>query len=129
MQIIPAIDLRAGRVVRLAQGDYARETRYAPGALDLAQAYARSGATWLHVVDLDGARSGALENLRVIEAIAGGGLRLQAGGGVRGAADVERLFDAGVERVVVGHHHAHAQRPRSGHSRHAPQARRLAKGP
>jgi phosphoribosylformimino-5-aminoimidazole carboxamide ribotide isomerase len=102
VQIIPAIDLRAGRVVRLAQGDYARETRYAPEALELAQAYARAGATRLHVVDLDGARSGALENLRVIEAIAGGGLRLQAGGGVRGAADVERLFDAGVERVVVG---------------------------
>lgn len=103
MQIIPAIDLRAGRVVRLAQGDYARETRYAPGALEVAQAYAQAGATWLHVVDLDGARSGELENLRVIAAIAAtAALRVQAGGGVREVADVERLFEAGVERVVVG---------------------------
>ena len=102
MQIIPAIDLRAGRVVRLAQGDYARETRYAPTAIELAADYARAGATWLHVVDLDGARSGELENLRVIEAIAASGLRVQAGGGVRERGDVERLHAAGVERVVVG---------------------------
>jgi len=102
MQIIPAIDLREGRVVRLAQGDYARETRYATDALELARTFADAGAVWLHVVDLDGARSGELENLRVIESIAATGLRVQAGGGVRGQADVERLHAAGVERVVVG---------------------------
>jgi len=102
MQIIPAIDLREGRVVRLAQGDYQRETRYATDALELARSYAGSGAGWLHVVDLDGARSGELENLRVIEALAASGLHVQAGGGVREQADVERLFAAGVARVVVG---------------------------
>ena len=102
MQIIPAIDLREGRVVRLAQGDYARETRYATDALELARTYADAGAVWLHVVDLDGARSGELENLRAIESIAATGLSVQAGGGVRGQADVERLHGAGVERVVVG---------------------------
>jgi len=102
MLIIPAIDLRDGGVVRLAQGDYARETRYATDALELARTFADAGAVWLHVVDLDGARSGELENLRVIESIAATGLRVQAGGGVRGQADVERLHAAGVERVVVG---------------------------
>jgi phosphoribosylformimino-5-aminoimidazole carboxamide ribotide isomerase len=102
MEVIPAIDLREGRVVRLAQGDYARETRYPAEALELASDYSRAGARWLHVVDLDGARSGALENLRVIEAIAARGLQVQAGGGVRSEDDVERLFGAGVARVVVG---------------------------
>jgi phosphoribosylformimino-5-aminoimidazole carboxamide ribotide isomerase len=102
MEIIPAIDLRAGRVVRLAQGDYARETRYEVDPLALAREYAAAGAAWLHVVDLDGARSGALENLRVIEALAATPLRVQAGGGVRNGDDLQRLFDAGVARVVVG---------------------------
>ena len=102
MEIIPAIDLRAGGVVRLAQGDYARETRYPVEPLELARAYAAAGARWLHVVDLDGARAGTLENLRTIEALAGTPLRIQAGGGVRDEDGVQRLFDAGVARVVVG---------------------------
>jgi len=102
MQIIPAIDLRAGGVVRLAQGDYARETRYPVEPLALARDYAAAGARWLHVVDLDGARAGAFENLHTIRALAGTALRIQAGGGVRDERDVLRLFDAGVTRVVVG---------------------------
>jgi phosphoribosylformimino-5-aminoimidazole carboxamide ribotide isomerase len=103
MLIIPAIDLRAGQVVRLKQGDYAQETRYAQDPFALAQDYAAAGADWLHLVDLDGARTGELENLRVIAAIAATGkLRVQAGGGVRGEDDLQRLFDAGVARVVVG---------------------------
>lgn len=103
MQIIPAIDLRAGRVVRLTQGDYARETRYAFDACELAAEYADAGATWLHLVDLDGARSGAFENLRVIEKVAASErLAVQAGGGVRSEDDVQRLLDAGVARVVIG---------------------------
>jgi phosphoribosylformimino-5-aminoimidazole carboxamide ribotide isomerase len=102
MEIIPAIDLRAGCVVRLAQGDYARETRYPVEPVALAQKYAMAGAHWLHVVDLDGARSGALENLHAIEAIATTSLQVQAGGGVRSESDVQRLFDVGVTRVVVG---------------------------
>ncbi|GAP67468.1 1-(5-phosphoribosyl)-5-((5-phosphoribosylamino) methylideneamino)imidazole-4-carboxamide isomerase [Mizugakiibacter sediminis] len=99
---IPAIDLRGGRVVRLQQGDYARQTGYAVEPVTLAQRYADAGAAWLHVVDLDGARDGAFANLRAIEAIARIGLRVQAGGGVRGEDDVRRLFDAGVARVVIG---------------------------
>jgi phosphoribosylformimino-5-aminoimidazole carboxamide ribotide isomerase len=100
--VIPAIDLRGGRVVRLAQGDYARETAYPVEPLALARQYADAGAAWLHVVDLDGARSGELENLRVIEAVAKTRLAVQAGGGVRETGDLCRLFDAGVARVVVG---------------------------
>lgn len=103
MEIIPAIDLRAGRVVRLKQGDYAQETRYEFDAYALAADYADAGATWLHLVDLDGARSGSFENLRVIEKIAAAErLAVQAGGGVRSEDDLQRLLDTGVARVVVG---------------------------
>jgi len=102
MLIIPAIDLRDGGVVRLAQGDYARETRYPADPLQLARRYASGGARWLHVVDLDGARSGSFENLRVIESLATTRLQVQAGGGVRNEDDLRRLFDVGVARVVVG---------------------------
>lgn len=102
-QVIPAIDLRGGRVVRLRQGDYARETVFRQDPVTLARRYAEGGARWLHVVDLDGARAGRFGNLDVIRAIAGdSGLRVQAGGGVRSAEDVERLYAAGVARVVVG---------------------------
>ncbi|HEX7341684.1 MAG TPA: HisA/HisF-related TIM barrel protein [Rhodanobacteraceae bacterium] len=100
--VYPAIDLRDGRVVRLYQGDYARETRYEVTPEAQAQAYLEAGATWLHVVDLDGARSGNTSNLGVITAVAKQGLKLQAGGGVREKADLARLFDAGVARVVMG---------------------------
>jgi phosphoribosylformimino-5-aminoimidazole carboxamide ribotide isomerase len=100
--VIPAVDLRSGNVVRLRQGDYAQQTSYRVDPLTLAHDYAAAGATWLHVVDLDGARAGNLANLRTIEALAAGRLAVQAGGGVRSEDDVERLLDAGVSRVVVG---------------------------
>lgn len=100
--IIPAIDLRDGRVVRLKQGDYAQQTTYDVDPRALARQYADAGAEWLHLVDLDGARGGSLENLAVIESIARDGMRIQAGGGVRSEADVQRLLDAGVSRVVLG---------------------------
>ncbi len=102
LQIIPALDLRGGRVVRLRQGDYARETGYAIDAVEQARRYRDDGARSLHVVDLDGARDGRLDNLQTIEALAALDLRIQAGGGVRGEADLQRLFDAGVACVVVG---------------------------
>lgn len=101
-QVIPAIDLRGGQVVRLKQGDYAQQTTYAADPRVLASRYARAGARWLHLVDLDGARSGQLENLKVIQAIAADGMAVQAGGGVREEADLQRLFDAGVRRAVLG---------------------------
>lgn len=100
--VIPAIDLRGGRVVRLRQGDYRQQTDYAFDPRELARRYAAAGAGWLHLVDLDGARSGSLDNLAVIESIAADGMMIQAGGGVRVEADLQRLFDAGVARVVVG---------------------------
>lgn len=100
--VIPAIDLRGGSVVRLKQGDYAQQTTYASDPRGVAARYAQAGATWLHLVDLDGARSGQLDNLAVIAAIAADGMAIQAGGGVREEADLQRLFDAGVRRVVLG---------------------------
>ncbi|HET7269370.1 MAG TPA: 1-(5-phosphoribosyl)-5-[(5-phosphoribosylamino)methylideneamino] imidazole-4-carboxamide isomerase [Oleiagrimonas sp.] len=100
--VLPAIDLREGCVVRLYQGDYARQTDYDVTPLALARRYAEAGARWLHVVDLDGARSGNTSNLGVITALTDTGLYLQAGGGVRGEDDLARLFDAGVKRVVIG---------------------------
>ncbi|MDE2307444.1 MAG: 1-(5-phosphoribosyl)-5-[(5-phosphoribosylamino)methylideneamino]imidazole-4-carboxamide isomerase [Xanthomonadaceae bacterium] len=100
--VIPAIDLREGRVVRLRQGDYAQQTTYASDPRELAGRYRRAGAHWLHLVDLDGARSGSLDNLAVIEAIAADGMQVQSGGGVRDEQDLRRLFDAGVRRVVLG---------------------------
>jgi phosphoribosylformimino-5-aminoimidazole carboxamide ribotide isomerase len=100
--IIPAIDLRDGRVVRLRQGDYAQQTTYSNDPAELARHYLHDGALWLHVVDLDGARSGKLDNLAVIRAMAADGLQVQAGGGVREEDDLRRLFDVGVQRVVLG---------------------------
>jgi len=100
--VIPAIDLRGGQVVRLKQGDYAQQTIYAGDPRALASRYADAGARWLHLVDLDGARSGRLGNLAVIQSIAADGMAVQAGGGVREETDLQRLFDAGVQRVVLG---------------------------
>ena len=102
LEIIPALDLRGGRVVRLRQGDYAQETAYPLDALVQAQGYRDAGARHLHVVDLDGAREGRFGNLAVIEALARLDLAVQAGGGVRSEDDLKRLFDAGVARVVLG---------------------------
>ena len=89
-------------MVRLAQGDYERQTRYAVDPLQLAENYRANGARWLHVVDLDGARVGSLENLSIVAQLANAGLRVQAGGGVRERCDIQRLFDAGASRVVIG---------------------------
>lgn len=102
LEIIPALDLIGGRVVRLQQGDYARETGYAVDPVYQAKKYLAAGARQLHVVDLDGAKGGSLDNLRTIEALAALDFVVQAGGGVRQESDLQRLFDAGVHRVVVG---------------------------
>lgn len=102
-EVYPAIDVRAGRVVRLLQGDYARETRYAPSPLALAARYAEEGARWLHLVDLEAAREGGYALLGLVGRIRRSTpLRVQTGGGVRSDADVQRLLDAGADRVVVG---------------------------
>ena len=99
----PAIDVREGRVVRLRQGDYAEETRYGDDPLAFALRYAKAGATWLHLVDLDAAKAGGYTLLPLLRGIvAQTGLRVQTGGGVRARADVAALLEAGAARVVVG---------------------------
>ncbi len=103
MEIIPAIDLLEGRCVRLYQGKFERVTTYAADPLILATQYAAAGATTLHVVDLDGARSGVAENHAVITRLAAeSSLALQSGGGVRTFETLKKLLDNGVTRVVIG---------------------------
>ncbi|MBS7455885.1 HisA/HisF-related TIM barrel protein [Coralloluteibacterium stylophorae] len=100
--LLPAIDVRHGRVVRLAQGDYARETRYADDPLAVAEGFAAAGAQWLHLVDLDAARHGGWSLAALVPRLRDLGLRVQSGGGVRSAEMLAQMFDAGVERAVVG---------------------------
>jgi phosphoribosylformimino-5-aminoimidazole carboxamide ribotide isomerase len=105
MELYPAIDLRAGKAVRLLQGDYARETVYGEDPVAIAEDFAAAGARWIHVVDLDAARTGEPTNRPVIAAIAAavsGRARVQTGGGVRTVADAEALAAAGVARAVMG---------------------------
>lgn len=99
----PAIDVRDGRVVRLRQGDYAQETRYGDDPLEFAQRYARAGARWLHLVDLDAARAGGYTLAPLLQRIRQtSDLHVQTGGGVRSQDDVAAILDAGAQRVVVG---------------------------
>jgi len=99
----PAIDVRDGRVVRLQQGDYARETRYPDDPFAVAMRYADAGARWLHLVDLDAARAGGYTLAALLRRIADDGrLRVQTGGGVRDEAAVAAMLDQGASRVVIG---------------------------
>lgn len=101
--VFPAIDLREGKVVRLLQGDYDQQTTYGDDPLSVARAYEEAGATWLHVVDLDGARSGKMTHLPIMADICRQTkLKVQVGGGVRDADIIDGLLGAGVTRVVVG---------------------------
>ncbi|MBJ7306589.1 MAG: 1-(5-phosphoribosyl)-5-[(5-phosphoribosylamino)methylideneamino]imidazole-4-carboxamide isomerase [Acidimicrobiia bacterium] len=103
MDLYPAIDLLDGRAVRLYQGDYARETVYNEDPVAQAKAFAAAGARWIHVVDLDAARTGAPRNLDVIAAICDAvDVPIQTGGGVRSEAAADALFELGVTRVVLG---------------------------
>ncbi len=102
-ELYPAIDLRGGRCVRLLKGDFAAETVYDDDPVRVARTYADAGARWIHVVDLDAARTGDAQNLGVIEAIcANVDCRVQSGGGVRSVEAGGALLGAGVARVVVG---------------------------
>lgn len=101
--VMPALDLRAGRVVRLAQGDFARETVYGADPVALAREFAAAGAQWLHVVDLDGARDGGFALGTVLRRIREETpLLVQLGGGVRSRDDIAARLEAGAARVVVG---------------------------
>ena len=103
MDLYCAVDVRGGRCVRLHRGDYGAETVYDDDPVARAMQMAEAGAGWIHVVDLDGARSGRPDNADVVAAIAGAvPVPVQAGGGVRSAETAEAWFAAGVERVVLG---------------------------
>ena len=104
-EILPAIDLRGGRVVRLQQGDFARETVYETDPATVAVEFCEAGARWLHVVDLDGARSGEAANARVIATIVAAvreRAKVEVAGGLRDQASVAAALGAGASRVVVG---------------------------
>jgi phosphoribosylformimino-5-aminoimidazole carboxamide ribotide isomerase len=103
MELIPAIDLREGRVVRLLQGDFDQETRYELSPEELFARYARAGARWVHVVDLDGAREGQAANRAIVAGLAAkGGPSVQSGGGLRSSRSVKALLAAGIRRAVLG---------------------------
>lgn len=103
LDLYPAIDLRGGNCVRLMQGDYDRETVYGDDPVSQAKLFADAGAPWIHVVDLDAARSGDPVNRPVVAAIAAAvDVPVQTGGGVRTVDAAEALFDVGVTRVVIG---------------------------
>ena len=103
MELVPAIDLRNGQCVRLVRGDFAAETRYPVSPLELYERFAGFGARWLHVVDLDGARTGEPAHGDTIASLARPGrLRLQVGGGLRTRAAVESTLACGAARVIVG---------------------------
>jgi phosphoribosylformimino-5-aminoimidazole carboxamide ribotide isomerase len=101
VELFPAVDLRGGRAVRLVQGDFGRERAYGD-PLELARRFAKAGARWLHVVDLDGARAGEPVQLDLVRALAALGVPLQVGGGVRSEAALEKVLAAGAARVVLG---------------------------
>jgi phosphoribosylformimino-5-aminoimidazole carboxamide ribotide isomerase len=103
MRLIPAIDLKDGRCVRLLKGRFDQATLYPTDALSLQSKYRELGADWLHVVDLDGARLGTAGNRDIIfKLLEAQALKIQVGGGLRNTAAVAAMLNAGVSRVVIG---------------------------
>jgi phosphoribosylformimino-5-aminoimidazole carboxamide ribotide isomerase len=103
LTIVPSIDLRGGRVVRLKQGDYGQQMNYDLDPIEVARGFAAAGAKWMHVVDLDGAKEGRpVQTELIAKVIRATGLKVEVGGGIRTTDDVRTLLDAGAARVVVG---------------------------
>jgi phosphoribosylformimino-5-aminoimidazole carboxamide ribotide isomerase len=103
MTIIPSIDLRDGKVVRMKQGDYSKQLDYPVDPLETARAFAAAGANLIHVVDLDGAKEGRpMQSGLIARIIQAAGVAVQVGGGIRTNEDIDLLLQAGVKRVVVG---------------------------
>lgn len=101
--LYPALDIRQGQIVRLSQGDYTRQTGYGADIIGKATSLAAGGARWLHLVDLDAARTGGYTLGPILSQISSvTGLQIQTGGGVRTQEDVARLLDQGASRVVIG---------------------------
>ena len=102
MKLFPAIDLKNGQVVRLVKGEFSTAHPVAGDAVETARAFQAAGARWVHMVDLDGARSGTRQNGAIVAAVAATGLSVQLGGGIRTLADLEAVFELGVRRAVIG---------------------------
>ena len=103
MYLLPAIDILDGKAVRLAKGDYDRVTVYNDDPVEQAKAFEAVGAEWLHMVDLDGAKSGNADNIRVVERIMSStSLKVEIGGVIRSLPVIERLVNAGASRLVLG---------------------------
>lgn len=102
MIILPAIDLKDGKVVRLYQGDFDTVHQVARDPVETARAFFEAGARQVHMVDLDGAKDGARKNAALVEAVARLGLKVELGGGIRSMADLEAVFALGVYRAVIG---------------------------
>ena len=103
MTILPSIDLRAGQLVRLKQGDYARQINYSVDPIETARSFREAGASWMHIVDLDGAKEGRpMQTELIARMIKESGLKVEVGGGIRERAHIETLLAAGASRIVVG---------------------------
>lgn len=101
--IIPAIDLMDGGCVRLFKGDFKQRTDYDVTPVEMAKSFAAAGAEWVHIVDLDGAKTGKAEQADlVIEIVEQSGMKVQTGGGIRDLSQIHRLINGGIERVVIG---------------------------
>lgn len=103
MIIYPAIDLRGGRCVRLIQGDFSKETVFSEDPMEVAKRWEDQGASWIHVVDLDGAKSGSPQNFEVIKLIRENvKIKIQVGGGIRNLDNIKKYFDTGIDRLILG---------------------------
>ena len=103
MILLPAIDMKDGRCVRLKKGDFATVHQVANSALETAKAFAAAGAKWVHMVDLDGARDGVRKNFpHIYEVIQTSGLKVELGGGIKTELDVVTVGESGVSRLVIG---------------------------
>lgn len=103
MKILPAIDIRDGRAVRLLRGDYDKMTVYNDDPVSVAQGFSSCGAKYLHVVDLDGAKDGETSNFDLISRIiAAADMFVEVGGGIRDEERIKRYIDTGVGRVILG---------------------------
>ena len=103
MLILPAIDIRNGKCVRLQQGDYSQETVYADSPVDMAKHWEEQGAEFLHIVDLDGAKDGTPANFplvrKIVQSIT---IPIEIGGGIRNQETIQHYLDAGVNRIIIG---------------------------
>ena len=103
MDIYPAVDIKDGKCVNLVRGEFDRSTVFDDSPIDAALGWAEAGASWIHVVDLDGARAGSPVNVEIVrQMVDSTGCRIQLGGGIRNLQDVELILALGVERAILG---------------------------